>query len=155
MRQAFEVDLHPDHACGGPLDLHLAVDLDPRTLMSFEDEVLRAEEVGDIPTDTLLVPVLITWSLPPLAAGPDLLVLATDLAGLAGSELPLEVSAVDNVGALSVEGEPQRTLTIVGRVEVALAQIYLGEERLCAVLDRCHSICDFLLDRAPAWLGDV
>ena len=22
MRQAFEVDLHPEHACGGPLDLH-------------------------------------------------------------------------------------------------------------------------------------
>ena len=26
LRQAWEVDLHPEDACGGPLDLHLALD---------------------------------------------------------------------------------------------------------------------------------
>ena len=40
MRQAFEVDLHPEAACGGPLDLHLTLDIEPRTLMSFEDEII-------------------------------------------------------------------------------------------------------------------
>ncbi|MEZ5176825.1 MAG: hypothetical protein R2746_00685 [Acidimicrobiales bacterium] len=29
LRQAWEVDLHPEDACGGPLDLHLALEIDP------------------------------------------------------------------------------------------------------------------------------
>ena len=153
MRQAFEVDLHPDHACGGPLDLHLAIDLEPRALMAFEDEV-AALDPDAVPSDDIVLPLIFTWSLPPLAFGPDLLVLATELAGVGGSDLPLEVSALDAVGALSVEGEPQRSLTITARVEVALSRVYIGDEQLCDVFDRCHAICDFLLDRAHAWLDD-
>jgi len=47
LRQAWEVDLHPEDACGGPLDLHLALEIDPRVLLSFEDLVLdpRAPDV--------------------------------------------------------------------------------------------------------------
>jgi len=40
LRQVWEVDLHPEEGCGGPLDLHLALDVDPRILLSFEDAVL-------------------------------------------------------------------------------------------------------------------
>ena len=29
LRQAWEVDLHPEEACNGPLDLHLALEVDP------------------------------------------------------------------------------------------------------------------------------
>ena len=39
LRQVWEVDLHPEEGCGGPLDLHLALDVDPRVLLSFEDAV--------------------------------------------------------------------------------------------------------------------
>ena len=44
---------------------------------------------------------------------------------------------------------------IVARVEVPLAQIYLGQEVLCDVLDRCQKVGEFLLDRAPAWLDEL
>ncbi len=153
MRQAFEVDLHPENACGGPLDLHLAVDLDPRVILSFEDEVL-ANDPDDRPSDDLTFPVLFTWALPPLTKTPDLLILATELAGIGGTELPLDVSAAEHMAALSVEGEPKRSLTITAKVDVALAHIYMAEEQLCDTLDRCHEVSDFLLDRAYAWLGE-
>ena len=34
LRQAWEVDLHPEEGCGGPLDLHLALEVDPRMLLA-------------------------------------------------------------------------------------------------------------------------
>jgi hypothetical protein len=36
------------------------------------------------------------WALPPLPKGPDLLILATELAGIGGTDPPLEVSATDS-----------------------------------------------------------
>src|SRR6476469_419311 len=65
LRQAWEVDLHPEEACGGPLDLHLALEVDPRTLLSFEDLVMALPEEED-PPDSFWFPLLFTWSLPPL-----------------------------------------------------------------------------------------
>lgn len=155
LRQAWEVDLHPEDACGGPLDLHLALEVDPRVLLSFEDLVLELEESDDDvdPPDLHRFPLHFTWGLPPLSAGPDLLVLATDLAGIGGVELPLEVSAIDSFA--SVTDSPDRTVGIVGRVEVSLSQVYLGhQDLLCGVLDRCHEVSAYLLQRAPAWLGE-
>ena len=156
MRQAFEVDLHPEAACGGPLDLHLSLDLDPRTLMAFEDEVMSLSEEA-YPSDDLTVQILFTWALPPLENGPDLLVLATELAGLGGTQLPTEVSAMDSFA--EVTDAPQRSINVVARIETPLAGLYSGdfrgEERnwVCDALDRCQAISEYLLDRAPAWLG--
>ncbi len=152
MRQAWEVDLHPEHACGGPLDLHLSVEVDPRSVLAFEDEVLALDIDGE-PSDDLTLPVTFTWALPPLPIGPDLLVLATELGGIGGPELPLELSAVDSFAA--VTDAPQRSLHIVSQVPVSLAKIYMAREQLCDVLDRCYTVSDFLLDRAPAWLDDL
>lgn len=151
LRQAWEVDLHPDEACGGPLDLHLALDVDPRVLLAFEDVLLSIGEEDD-PPDEFHFPLIFTWALPPLPAGPDLLVLATELAGLGGPDLPLEVSAIDSFGA--VTDAPERSLAIVARVEVSLARVFLGQEQLCDTLDRCLDVSTFLLDRAPAWLDE-
>ncbi len=158
MRQAFEIDLHPEAACGGPLDLHLSLDLDPRTLLAFEDEVMVLSEDDD-PSDDLTVHLVFTWLLPPLEHGPDLLVLATELAGLGGTDLPAEVSAVDSFA--DVTDAPQRSLNVVARIETPLAGLYRGdfrgEERnwVCDALDRCQAISDYLLDQAPAWLGEA
>ena len=33
LRQTWEVDLHPEEACDGPIDLHLALEVDPRVLL--------------------------------------------------------------------------------------------------------------------------
>ncbi len=91
--------------------------------------------------------------LPPLPKGPDLLVLATELAGIGGTDLPLEVSAIDSFA--SVTDAAERSLTIVARVEVGLDRIFLGQEQLCDILDRCHDVSSYLLDRAPAWLDEA
>ena len=65
MRQAWEVDLHPEEACGGPVEFHLAVEVDPRTVLAFEDQVLELPE-GDEPEERHQLPMTFTWSLPPL-----------------------------------------------------------------------------------------
>jgi hypothetical protein len=152
LRQAWEVDLHPEAACNGPLDLHLALEVDPRQLLAFEDAVLALGE-GEDPADDWHFPLLFTWTLPPLPAGPDLLVLATELAGVGGADLPLEVSAIDSFAA--VTDAPERSLTIVARIEVSLTRIFTTQEQLCDVLDRCLAVSDFLVDRAPVWLDEL
>lgn len=152
MRQAWEVDLHPAVACGGPLDLHLSLEIEPRVMISFEDRVLELPEGAD-PPDEFQLPIVFTWALPPLPHGPDLLVLATDLAGIGGPGLPLEVSAVDAYAA--VTDAPERTLSISARANVSLAGIYTGQEQLAEVLARAADVSEFLLARAPAWLGDA
>ncbi len=152
LRQAWEVDLHPDEACGGPLDLHLALEVDPRVLLGFEDRMLELPE-GEDPPHGYTFPLVFTWTLPPLPKGPDLLVVATDLAGVGGPDLPLEVSAVDSFA--TVTDAPQRSLSVVSRIEVGLDLIFLGQENLCEVLDRCHAVSTYLLDHAPAWLDEV
>ena len=69
LRQVWEVDLHPEEGCGGPLDLHLALDVDPRVLLSFEDAVVLLTEEEE-PPDEFHFPLTFTWALPPLPSGP-------------------------------------------------------------------------------------
>ena len=149
LRQAWEVDLHPEEGCGGPLDLHLALEVDPRVLLAFEDLFLELDE-GDNPPDEYYFPLLFTWQLPPLPNAPDLLLLATELAGIGGPDLPLEVSAIDSFA--SVTDAPERSVTIVARQNVSLARVFMGEELLCETLDRCMAVSRWLLDQAPVWL---
>ena len=68
LRQVWEVDLHPEEGCGGPLDLHLALEVDPRVLLSFEDAVVELPEDSD-PADEFHFPLTFTWALPPLPTG--------------------------------------------------------------------------------------
>ena len=144
MRQAFEIDLHPETACGGPLDLHLSLDIEPRTMMSFEDEIVSLPE-DEIPSEDLVVQLIFSWSLPPLENRPDLLLLATELAGIGGTDLPTFPNATDS---------PQRSLGVVGRLEVPLATIYVAEEAPLVVtaFKRCTLISDYLLANAQIWM---
>ena len=151
LRQAWEVDLHPEEGCGGPLDLHLALEVDPRVLLSFEDIVVELSEDTD-PPDDFHFPLTFTWALPPLPAGPDLLRLAIDLAGVGGIDLPLEVSAIDSFA--SATDAPERRITVIARHHVSLSRILAGEELLCEVFDRCLAVSRFLLDHADSWLGE-
>lgn len=152
MRQAWEVDLHPEDACGGPLDLHLALEVDPRVMIGFEDRMLELPEGAD-PIEGFAFPLAFTWTLPPLPQPPDLLVLATELAGVGGVELPLEISAIDSFAA--VTDAPERSLSIVSRIEIGLDRIYLGQEQMCEVLETCHNVSSWLLERSGVWLGDT
>lgn len=151
LRQNWEVDLHPEEACGGPLDLHLALELEPRILLGFEDVVNDLPPDAE-PADDFQLPLVFTWAMPPLTNGPDLLILATDLAGVGGTELPLEVSAIDSFP--SATDAPQRSLHVIARVSVSLARVFMGQEQLCDVLDSCLAVSRHLLENAPAWIGE-
>ena len=120
LRQAWEVDLHPEEGCGGPLDLHLSLEVDPRVLLAFEDVVVDLPDDED-PPEEYHFPLVFTWALPPLPAGPDLLLLATDLAGVGGPDLPLEVSAIDSFASATDAAE--RSLNVIARQEVSLARV--------------------------------
>lgn len=153
LRQLWEIDLHPEEACTGPIDLHVSLEIDPRTLLSFEDVVLAMDDPDDEPEGDFSFPLVFTWAFPPLVTPPDLLVLATEVAGLGGVSLPLEVSAIDSFQ--KVTDAPERSLSVVGRVPVSLSHVYKGEtETICSVLNTCRSVSLNLLERVPAWIGE-
>ncbi|MGH9150639.1 MAG: hypothetical protein ACRD0D_04880 [Acidimicrobiales bacterium] len=149
LQQVWEVDLHPEEGCGGPVDLHLALEVDPRVLLAFEDVVSALPDEAD-PPDDFHFPLRFTWALPPLPEPPDLLQLTLDLAAIGGVNLPLEVSATDSFPSATDASE--RRLTAVAHQQVSLARIVTGEEQLCEVLDGCLAVSRFLLDHAPGWL---
>lgn len=151
LRQFWEVDLHPEEGCGGPIDLHLALEVSPRTLLDFEDAVLALGE-GDDPPDNWHFPLTFTWGIPPLPHAPDLLRLAIDLAGIGEMALPLEISATDSFG--SVTDPPARRLSIVAKQQVSLARVLAGDELLCETFDRTLAVSRFLLEATPKWLGE-
>ncbi|MFN8037173.1 MAG: hypothetical protein U0V73_14675 [Acidimicrobiia bacterium] len=150
LRQTWEVDLHPEEGCEGPVDLYLALDIDPRVLLGFEDAVVGLAEMEE-PPDEFHFPLSFTWALPPLAHGPDLLVLATDLAGIGGPDLPLEVSAIDSI-PLATDA-PERALRVIAHVSVSLVRIRNGEAVTCELLDRCLAVSRYLLGEAEDWIG--
>ena len=153
LRQLWEVDLHPEEACNGPIDLHLSLEVDPRAMLGFEDEVMKLDDPDDDPPKGFTFPLLFTWTLPPLPHPPDLLVLATDIAGVGGVDLPVEVSAIDSFA--SVTDAPERSLSMVARIPVELADVYSGnEEAFCDTLVRCRDVSLYLLEKGPAWLED-
>jgi hypothetical protein len=150
LRQTWEVDMHPEEGCEGPVDLYLSLEIDPRVLLGFEDAVMGRPESDD-PPDDFHFPMTFTWALPPLPHGPDLLVLATELAGVGGPELPLEVSAIDSIPAAT--DAPERSLRIIGHQQVSLLNIRDGDAVSCDVLERCLAVSRYLLAGAPDWLS--
>lgn len=153
LRQLWEVDLHPEEACNGPIDLHLSLEVDPRALLGFEDEIIRLDDPDAEPPSGFTFPLLFTWTLPPLPHPPDLLIFATEISGVGGLDLPVEVSAIDSFA--SVTDAPERSLSMVARIPVDLSNVYLGdEEQFCATLVRCKEVSLYLLDLAPQWLGE-
>lgn len=150
LRQSWEVDLHPEAGCGGPIDLHLALDVDPKVLIGLIDEVESMEEDYEEPEGEFNLDLYFNWAVPPVNQPPDLLVLATDLAGLGGLDLVIEVSAIDSFAALAEA--PERRLHLVGKSTVSLVDIMIGREQLCEVLDRSRDVSEYLLDRVDEWL---
>lgn len=148
LRQAWEVDMHPDFACDGPLDLNLAFDVEPRTLLALEDAARDTDELED-PEGRFDVPLLFNWSMPPLGSPPDLIVLSAELSGVGGLDLPIEVSAVDAFEALA--DEPTRRLRMVGKFVVPLIDVMFGREKLCDVLDRSRQVSESILRLSEDW----
>ena len=153
LRQLWEVDLHPAEACNGPIDLHLSLEIDPRALLGFEDEVLKQDDPDAEPPEGFSFPLIFTWTFPPLFSPPDLLVLATEIAGVGGLQLPLEVSAIDSYH--SVTDAPERSLSIDGRIAVSLANVFRGtDDDFYDVFNNCRDVSLDLLERVPGWLDE-
>jgi hypothetical protein len=150
LRQTWEVDAHPEEGCEGPVDLYLSLEVDPRVLLGFEDAVMARED-GEDPPDEYHFPLNFTWGLPPLPRPPDLLVVATELAGVGGPDLPLEVSAIDSIPEATEA--PERALRVVARQQVSLLRIRNGDAVSCELLDRCLAVSRYLLRSAEEWLS--
>ena len=150
LRQAWEIDLHPEDGCAGPIELHITVDIDPRVLLQFEDHVSQIEETED-PEDAFHIQLLLTWSLPPLDTPPDLLILATDLASVGGVDMPLQISATDITA--SVTDATERSFSVSTRRDVSLSELFMGRLDLADFLNRCLEVSRFLLSSAPSWLS--
>ena len=150
LRQAWEVDLHPESGCGGPIDVHLALDVDPKVLLSFRERIEQIGDEFDEPEDEYHLELFFNWAVPALQNPPDLLVLATDLAGLGGVSLAVEVAAIDSYAA--VTDAPERRLTLTGKSLVSLVDILMGREQLCDVLDRSREVSEYLVDRVGGWM---
>jgi hypothetical protein len=149
LRQTWEVDVHPEEGCEGPVDLYLSLEIDPRVLLGFEDVVMMMPE-GEDPPDEYSFPLNFTWGLPPLPQGPDLLVVATELAGIGGPELPLEVSAIDSIPAAT--DAPERSLRVVAHQHVSLLRLREGDAVSCELLDRCLAVSRHLLAQSGGWI---
>ena len=150
LRQSWEVDLHPEAGCGGPIDLHVALDVDPKVILSLRERLDEMDSDFEEPENVYHLDLFFNWAVPPLHSPPDLLVLATDLAGVGGVSLPVEVSAIDSYAA--VTDAPERRLTLTGRASVSLVDVLMGRDQLCEVLDRSHEVSEYLLDRVGGWM---
>ena len=150
LRQNWEVDMHPEEGCDGPVDLYLSLRSTRGCCSASRTRSIAGDGLDD-PPDEFFLPLSFTWALPPLPHAPDLLVLATDLAAVGGPDLPLEVSAIDSYP--SVTDAPETSLRVVGHQRVSLLRIRDGEEVPCETLDRCLNVSRYLLERAPGWTG--
>ena len=59
-RQTWEIDLHPEEACEGPVDLYAALEVDPRTLLNFEGQARRVTPDAIVQAAVEAVPELST-----------------------------------------------------------------------------------------------
>ena len=114
-------------------------------LLGFEDDVLDARRRRR-PARRVPLPAQFTWALPPLPHGPDLLVLATELAGVGGPDLPLEVSAIDSFPSVTDarRAQPHRSSpSVAGLAGPGVRR----RGALCDTLDRCLAVSQYLLDQ--------
>ena len=152
LSQAWEVDLHPEEACEGPLEMLMVLEVDPRVILSFDDSLQDQGELIEDPDGVFNLPLFFKWALPPLPGPPGLLILATELAGVSKTMLPIEVSAIDTFA--SVTDAAMRSLSLVGRIDLSLPEMFMGTLKTCELLDRAHEVSMWLLDRSAIWLAE-
>ena len=150
LRQSWEVDVHPESGCGGPIDVHLALDVDPKIVLALREKLEEMPDEWNEPNDDYHLDLYFNWAVPPLHTPPDLLVLATDLAGIGGTILSIEVSAIDSYAA--VTDAPERRLMLQGKSPVSLVDFLMGREQLCDVLDSSREVSEYLVDHVGDWL---
>ena len=103
-------------------------------MLGFEDRMLEQPDGAD-PIEGYSFPLIFTWALPPLRQAPDLLVLATELAGLGGIDLPLEVllgKLSRGLAGLVARGVVAELGEVVGEHQHRIADLDGGVHQLAA-----------------------
>lgn len=149
--QSWEIEMHPEDACGGGVELSLTMFANPRTLLALEDVMTHSMYDGELPPDEYWAPVEIAFNMPPLDHRPDMVALTAAIAPFSSAELPLTVAALDSVSELAET--PQQFVSIKGTTEISLLQLLKGELDLCETLDKLRTISNYLTDQADRWIN--
>ena len=122
-------------------------------MLGFEDEVMKLDDLDETPPAGFTFPLVFTWTLPPLPDPPDLLVLATELAGIGASSCRSRSRRSTHIqrdrrsGAIALDG---------CLPAIDLSDVYLNNDHTVAAnLERCKHVSLYLLERAKDWLGDL
>ena len=148
LRQTWEVDLHPEEACSGPLDLHLALEVDPGRCWRSRTRSAGCDDPDDDPPDGFTFPLHLHLDAA-AAARPARPAGAGHRAGrhrrhrAAGRGVGHRLVPVGHrrPRAQPADRRPRRGLAgpgVPGRGAV-----------LCDTLDRCRAVSLYLLEQAP------
>ena len=151
-RQWWEIQMHPDYDCDGPLELHIVADLDPRVQIAFEDEVNKLPDDAEWPQGGVRPrhPLPLAAPSPPQQSQP------------AGVGHRSRRHRGDRSPAARLGGRhhrhghrrrgPDGARGI--RVRIPLAQLMGEHEFLDGTFGLIGTVTQYLHDRAPAWLND-
>lgn len=155
MIQRFEADFHPADHCDRPVTLSLSLEVDPRTMLVFDDIAADYEdsEEPDFEDPGMVFPLTLEWTLPPLRHAPDQLNLALDLSATGGADLPLRITSIEAQDLFP--GENERYLRVHSQIEVSLLNLYWGGELMSdELMERCLAVTAELAEKATAWLAN-
>ncbi|HSO49963.1 MAG TPA: hypothetical protein VLS86_05410, partial [Acidimicrobiia bacterium] len=62
LRQSWEVDLHPEAGCGGPIDLHVALDVDPKVILSLRERLDEMDSDFEEPENVYHLDLFFNWA---------------------------------------------------------------------------------------------
>ena len=151
LRQNWEVDLHPEEGCEGPVDLYLSLEIDPRVLLGFEDAVIERADVED-PPDEYHFPLNFTWALPPLPPR-SRPARARHRARRAAAVPTCRSRCRPSTRSPRPPTRPSGRCGSSPTSRCRCLHIRDGDAVSCEVLDRCLDVSRYLLERAADWLG--
>ena len=155
LRQLWEVDLHPEEACSGPIDLHLSLDVDPRAMLGFEDEVMKLEDARRAAAGRVHVParVHVDAAAAPRSAGPAR---AGHRAGRASAASSCRSRCRRSTRSRASPTPRNARCRWSPAPASTSSDVYLNnDESVADNLERCKHVSLFLLERAKDWLGDL
>ncbi len=147
LRQSWNIYLHPEDACNGPMDLKVSLTVGARELLSFEDKVATEE---DSEIEPFPLSVSFEWELPPIKGSLDTLTLALDLTRFGDLDFPISVGVRHEYK--TVTDQPVRHLVVQAEHSFSLNQVFSGEEFPCKCIITAMEVSRHLLEQSSQWL---
>ena len=151
LRQNWEVDLHPEEGCEGPVDLYLSLEIDPRVLLGFEDAVIERADDEDPPDDVPLPAQLHVGAA--AAAARARSARARHRARRAWAVPTSRSRCRPSTRSRRPPTRPSGRCGSSPTSRCRCSDIRDGDEVPCEMLDRCLEVSRYLLDAAGDWLG--